>query len=74
MFTGRDYLVEAERRKNEAAQAAQARLSRQVPDLDRPAVNGGQRLMARLARLWVAWNSQLRTDYTPRSRTSTSTG
>jgi hypothetical protein len=74
MFTGRDYLVEAERRKNEAAEAAQHRLCRQVQEQDGATRVGQQRLLTRLGRLFTAWRAQLQTDYTVNSRPSPSAG
>ena len=55
MFTGRDYLVEAERRKSEVVQAEQHRLRKQVSKSNKPALEGNRHLLAHLGRLLVTW-------------------
>lgn len=63
MITFADYLYEAERRKEEIAQAEQHRLRRQISKQNLQVANGRLRLLARLGELLVTWGCQLQTRF-----------
>jgi hypothetical protein len=65
-----DFLVAAERRKDEIAQAEQYRLARQLPKRNSPIREMYQRSLARLGKLLVAWGCQLQTRFATKSSTS----
>jgi hypothetical protein len=60
MITIADYLYEAERRKDERAQAEQYRLSLQVPKRNSSLMQMFRPLLVRLGELLITWGSQLR--------------
>jgi hypothetical protein len=74
MITYADYLHEAERRKDEMAQAAQYRLRQQVPRQTLPLKQKYQRLLSRLGELLVVWGYQLQTRHVAESSASPSVG
>jgi hypothetical protein len=66
-----DLAGEAERRKDEMAQAERHRLSREVPKLQSSRTARYQRWMARLGDLMVAWGCQLQTRFAVETNTGT---
>jgi hypothetical protein len=70
MITYADYLHEAERRKDEMAQAESHRLSLQVPKQDALLLKRFRSLLARLGAWLVTWGDQLQTGNATRSSVS----
>ena len=70
MITWADYLSEAERRKDEMAQAEQYRLRLQVADRHSRLLKRFRPLLVRLGDLLVTWGYRLQAQYATRSSVS----
>jgi hypothetical protein len=67
MITWADYLSQAERRKDEMAQAEQHRLRLQVAKRHSPLLKGFRPLLVRLGGLLVTWGYRLQAQNASRS-------